>query len=56
MNFFRWLSWFFRKPKIKVMKIPGGPDNLAKAVKYLSANPDVTVLVEAEYSAQEAAQ
>ena len=37
-----------------LLKIPGGPDALAQAVKYLSTNPDVTVLVEAEYAAKEA--
>ena len=39
-----------------LLKIPGGPDVLAQAVKYLSANPDVTVMVEAEYAAKEAAR
>ncbi len=34
-----------------LLNIPGGPDDLAKAVKYLSATPNVTVQVEVEYSA-----
>ena len=39
-----------------LLDIPGGPDELAKAVKYLSATPDVTVQVDVEYAAKEAAQ
>ena len=39
-----------------LLEIPGGPDELAAAVKYLSATPDVTVQVEVEYSAEEGAQ
>ena len=37
-----------------LLDIPGGPDDVAKAVKYLSATPDVTVQVEVEYPAKEA--
>ena len=37
-----------------LLMIPGGPDELATAVKYLSATPDVTVQVEVEYEAKEA--
>ena len=37
-----------------LLDIPGGPDELARAVKYLSATPDVTVQVEVEYAAKEA--
>ena len=33
-----------------VLGIPGGPEELARAVKYLSGTPDVTVQVEAEYA------
>ena len=36
-----------------MLKIPGGPDELAQAVKYLSAAPDVTVQVQAVYDAEE---
>ena len=39
-----------------LLNIPGGPDDLAAAVKYLSATPDVTVQVEVEYSAQPQAE
>ncbi len=34
-----------------LLSIPGGPDTLAKAVKYLSKEPAVTVQVDAEYAA-----
>ena len=34
-----------------ILDIPGGPDELARAVKYLSATPDITVQAELEYSA-----
>ena len=37
-----------------LLQIPGGPDELAAAVKYLSGAPDVTVQVEVEYAAKEA--
>ena len=37
-----------------LLDIPGGPEELAKAVGYLSKNPDITVQVEAEYKAGEA--
>ena len=37
-----------------LLEIPGGPDGLAKAVKYLSARPDITVQVEVEYGGREA--
>jgi len=39
-----------------LLKIPGGPDQLATAVKYLSAAPDVSVQVQAEYEAGEDAK
>ncbi len=35
-----------------LLEIPGGPDELAKAVKFLSARPDVTVQVDVEYGAK----
>ena len=37
-----------------LLEIPGGPAELARAVTYLSAMPDIIVQVEAEYSAKEA--
>ena len=37
-----------------LLDIPGGPTELAKAITYLSATPDITVQVEAEYAAKEA--
>ena len=37
-----------------LLDIPGGPDEMATAVKYLSGTPDVTVQVEVEYPAKEA--
>ncbi|MBR2854762.1 MAG: methionine ABC transporter ATP-binding protein, partial [Clostridia bacterium] len=37
-----------------LLDIPGSPDNLAKAISYLSQTPDITVQVEAEYAAKEA--
>ena len=37
-----------------LLEIPGGPDELATAVKYLRATPGVTVQVEVEYAAKEA--
>ena len=36
-----------------LLDIPGTPEDLAKAVSYLSKTPDVTVQVEAEYAAKE---
>ena len=39
-----------------LLEIPGGPEVLAKAVKYISAVPDVVVQVEAQYEGREAAQ
>ena len=36
-----------------LLDIPGTPEELAKAVSYLSATPDITVQVEAEYAAKE---
>ena len=36
-----------------LLEIPGGPDELAKAVKYLKATPNVNVQVEVTYAAQE---
>ena len=37
-----------------LLDIPGGPDEMATAVNYLSGTPDVTVQVEVEYPAKEA--
>ena len=37
-----------------LLEIPGGPEDLGKAVAYLSAMPDVIVQVEAEYNGKEA--
>ena len=37
-----------------LLDIPGGPENLAKAIKFLSSVPDIKVQVEAEYDAEEA--
>ena len=39
-----------------LIEIPGGPEELGKALKYISAVPDVAVQVEAEYSGKEAAK
>ena len=36
-----------------LLEIPGGPDELARATKYLTATPDVTVQLEVEYPAKE---
>ena len=36
-----------------LLDIPGSPENLAKAISYLSTTPDITVQVEAEYAAKE---
>jgi D-methionine transport system ATP-binding protein len=36
-----------------LLEIPGGPDELAKAVKYLKATPNVNVQVEVTYAAKE---
>ena len=36
-----------------LLDIPGSPEELAKAISYLSATPDITVQVEAEYAAKE---
>ena len=33
-----------------LLNIPGGPDDLARAVQYLSGTPDVRVQVESEYA------
>ena len=35
-----------------LLNIPGGPDELAEAVKYLSATPDVVVQVDVEYTSE----
>ena len=35
-----------------LLDIPGSPENLAKAVSYLSETPDIAVQVEAEYAAK----
>ena len=37
-----------------LLDIPGGPENLAKAIKFLNSVPDIQVQVEAEYNAEEA--
>ena len=37
-----------------LLEIPGGPDELAKAVNFLRETPDVTVSVEVDYAAKEA--
>ncbi len=37
-----------------LLEIPGGPDELAKAVNFLREAPDVTVSVEVDYAAKEA--
>ncbi len=37
-----------------LLEIPGGPDELAKAVNYLRGTPDVTVQVEVSYDGKEA--
>ena len=39
-----------------LIEIPGGPDELAKALKYIGQAPNVSVQVEAEYGNREAAQ
>lgn len=39
-----------------LLEIPGGPDDLAHAVKFLRETPDVTVQVEVEYTAKEGVQ
>lgn len=36
-----------------LLEIPGGPDELARAVNFLRATPDVTVSVEVDYAAKE---
>ena len=36
-----------------LLEIPGTPEDLGRAVSYLSAMPDITVQVEAEYTAKE---
>ena len=38
-----------------LIEIPGGPDELAKALKYIGNAPNVSVQVEAEYGTKEAA-
>ena len=37
-----------------LIEIPGGPDELGRALKYISAVPDVAVQVEAKYGSKEA--
>ena len=39
-----------------LIEIPGGPDELAKALKYISKAPNVVVQVEAQYSGEEASE
>ncbi|MBR4444020.1 MAG: NIL domain-containing protein [Clostridia bacterium] len=36
-----------------ILDIPGGPDEMAAAVKYLSAKENITVQVETEYGRKE---
>ena len=36
-----------------LLEIPGGPDELAKAVKFLRQTPDVTVQVQVDYAQKE---
>ena len=36
-----------------LLEIPGGPDELAKAVNFLRQTPDVTVQVQVDYAAKE---
>ena len=38
-----------------LIEIPGGPDELAKALKYIGRTPNVSVQVEAQYNGKEAA-
>ena len=37
-----------------LLNIPGTPEDLAKAIRFLNSVPDITVQVEAEYQAEEA--
>ena len=37
-----------------LLNIPGGPDELATAVKFLKKTPNVTVQVDVEYDAESA--
>jgi D-methionine transport system ATP-binding protein len=39
-----------------LLDIPGSPEDLAKAISYLSRTPDITVQVEAEYAAKEVSE
>ena len=39
-----------------LIEIPGGPDELARALKYIAAVPDVVVQVEAQYAGKEASE
>ena len=39
-----------------LLEIPGGPDELAKAVKYLSGHPDVLVKITGQYTGQSAGE
>ena len=48
------IFWPEGREVLQLMLIPGTPEDLAKAVSYLSATPDITVQVEAEYAAKEA--
>jgi len=39
-----------------MIEIPGGPDELARAMKYISNVPHVTAQAEVEYAAKEAVE
>ena len=39
-----------------LIEIPGGPDELAQALKYISAVPNVLVQADVQYRGEEAAQ
>ncbi len=39
-----------------LLNIPGTPEDLAKAIRFLNSVPDITVQVEAEYQAEEAGE
>ena len=50
---YRNLNRLAEEGEIRRMEIPGGPDELARAVKFLRETPDVTVQVEVDYEAKE---
>jgi D-methionine transport system ATP-binding protein len=39
-----------------LIEIPGGPDELARAMKYISATPNVIAQADVEYAGKEAAE